>query len=161
MINYILINKLPVIYYGKYNKSEEYVDEKQDKGKKLLDSNIAEFTSSMSDCDESVLNKAYFAWYQNYKNKHFSLDYRADFNYNLSDLGAINPEKFIGYNFQKVINKCVFSKSKPGMPVYDELVNSQKRYIDKFNKACCYVNLNSFIESLSEIDNNEIKRGSK
>ena len=162
-INYAVNNKLPVIYYGKYiDDSHGNIKEGQKLGQQvLLPYDQERIADTLGDCEDRVLDNAHFRWFKNYRMKHFSLNYHDDSKYYIKDLGLINPESFMGYNVQRVINKCVFSNITAGIPVYDELVASQWEYVNKLNKAIEFIDIDTFVNSLASIENEQKRKGSK
>ena len=150
-IKYAVNKNLPIIYYGRY-LDESYGKYKAGVkiGYQKMDDRLAKLSDLLEDFDRNLFNNVCFKWFKNYRMKHFSMEYDPESYYYLEDIGIINPATFMGYNLQQVINECVFNHNYENSSSYQKIVKDQQEYIKHFNDVIGYIELEDFIELVSE-----------
>ena len=157
-IKYAVNKNLPIIYYGRY-LDESYGKYKAGVkiGYQKMDDRLAKLSDLLEDFDRNLFNNVCFKWFKNYRMKHFSMEYDPESYYYLEDIGIINPATFMGYNLQQVINECVFNHKYENSSSYQKIVKDQQEYIKHFNDVIGYIELEDFIELVSEAGQLDIK----
>ena len=170
-IDYATVNNLPIIYYGRYNidqredvKSGKKVDLKMKNviGYQTMDEKSQVLSEILKDYPREDFNSVCRKWCSNYRMKHFSMDYKSDFRYFMTDLGIINPASFMGNNLQMVINEVVLANQEERKNKDNYLLREeQKQLVATLNKVCGYIELDDFIQMVanaSSTNNNSKKK---
>ena len=157
-IKYAVNKKLPIIYYGRY-LDESYGRYKAGVkiGYQKMDDRLSKLSDLLEDFNRNLFNNVCYKWFKNYRLKHFSMEYDPDSYYYIDDIGIINPATFMGYNLQQVINECVFNHHYENSFVYQRMVKNQQEYIKHFNDVIGYIELEEFIDLVSEAGQLETK----